>query len=149
MSNLDLPADVIGHMSAIGNTREPLDVCDSCQRAMLYGGLLYAGAVGSKLEEAQRALAVEGDIKATYRLMLDASEYAKAVILAMLEVVREDFAGACSLADEMNDEEYPLALKSFIEARTAFYVNPETGRVVLEPHDENGQAHGGPEAVAA
>lgn len=133
MGNLDLPADVIGHMAALGGTDKPLEMCPSCQRALIYGSLLYSGACGSSLSEARRALEA-GDILAAGALMADVEIHLQNSIRTQLEIAKEDFAGACNLVEHMTDDEYVIAMESFFRQRTEHYTNPDTGEIVFESH---------------
>lgn len=135
MSKLDLPPDVIGHMSALGGTEKELDMCPSCQRAIVYGVLLYVACAGAEVDDAQTAIKEFDAIDAAAHLNR-ASMAIKAAISSLLEVAKTDFAGACNLVPFMNDEEYGLAMQAFYEERTNHYTDPKTGHIVFEDHDD-------------
>lgn len=137
MSKLPLPPDVIGHMCALGGTQDPLQMCASCQRALTYSALLYLGAAGAELAEARNALnpfalaPIVAGAKATR-----ATELVQAAVQTLLEIVKVDFGDTCNLIEYMSDDEYRIALDAFYRARSDHYTDPETGKVVFEPHEE-------------
>lgn len=142
---LDLPPDVIGHMAGLGGTDEPFEMCPSCQRAIIYGTLLYAGAAGTELEDARAAispLSLSRNPAMALAHVDKATEMVKGVIRALIEFAKTDFASQCSIVEEMADGDYDIAIRAFHAARTAHYTDPDTGAIIFEPHGDEDEDDG-------
>lgn len=137
MSLLPVHPDVIGHMAAQGGTDEPFGMCPSCQRALLYGGLLYNGAALNEMEAAVAALE-KLDILAAGQHLSDAMTFVRSAVKTALEVATVDFHDNSSLIEDMTEDEWRTAMGSFFAARTDHYTDAETGTIVFEPHGEDG-----------
>lgn len=127
MTNAQLPPEIVGHMAGLGGTNENMQTCHSCQRAVVYGLIAHTGMAYDYVQEGDLTNA-EGHI-----------EYA---IRVLLEVAKHDMAGAIPQAADMDDEDWRIAMKAFVEARVGHYTDEGTGEIIFEPHGEEGEPIG-------
>lgn len=127
MMDSQLPPDVIGFMAALGGTNDPLELCPSCQRALIYAA---AAHLSSTLVAIQEFDASRARAHATFALR------------TLLDLVKVDFAGAVPGADEMDTEAHGLAITSFYDARVEHYCDGKTGAIIFEPHGDEGDPVG-------
>lgn len=122
-----LPPDVIGHMAGLGNTNDPLEACHSCQRAVIYATLAHIASAGASLSEGS---------------FLSADKHLSYATSTLLELAKLDFAGVVPDSDDMEEEDWKLAMMAFYQSRVEHYVDEGTGLVKFEPHDEDGEPAG-------
>ncbi|MFE9691226.1 hypothetical protein [Micromonospora sp. NPDC005806] len=60
----------------------------------------------------------------------------------MLELAKLDFAGAVPESDDMEDEDWRIAMLAYYESRVDRYTNMASGEIVFEPHDDEGDPVG-------
>lgn len=146
----ELQPDIAGHIASLGTTNDPLDMCHSCQRALLYGAMLYAGTLKSEVDRIKAAIQNSDPVDGNKAL--DGAIYHADSLVGMLaEFVRADFVGCLPGATDLNEEDWGIAITSFFDARCATYVS-EDGKVMFEPHesdDDKPDDEGDLEGVAA
>ncbi|MFY1620005.1 hypothetical protein [Micromonospora sp. WMMD736] len=122
-----LPPEIIGHLAGVTGTNEPMEACNSCQRAIMYGVMAHVTSAASALDAGfgSRATAI-GHLKVALRFLLD--------------YVKVDFLSVAPDAEDMTDEEWALAVMAFFEARIEHYCDMETGEIIFEPHDDDDPA---------
>lgn len=136
----EIQPDIAAYMATLGTTNDDLAVCNSCQRALLYGAMMYAGAVKADLEETQAGIAGFRPWDAVKALKA-AIGRADTLIRMLAEFAKADLIGSLPGAAEYSAEDWAMAMDSFFRARTEFYVSPE-GQIIFEPHTS---VEGGPE----
>jgi hypothetical protein len=127
MTDAKLPAEIIGHMAGLDATNEPLQACNSCQRAVIYGALGHLSTAHTYLQEGQIATAA-GHV-----------EYA---IDVLLEIAKLDLTIAVPGVEDTSNDEWRVTLAAFIESRIDHYTDADTGSIVFEPHNEDGEPTG-------
>lgn len=129
MIDNQLPLDVIGHMAGLGRTSEPLEVCHSCQRAIIYATLAHLASSAASLNEGSP---------------LTAMKHIRYAISVLVELAKVDFEAAVPGSDDLEQEDWEIAMMSFYQSRIEHYCDETTGAVVFEPHDGHGDPIGIP-----
>jgi hypothetical protein len=101
-------------------------MCDSCLRAVLYGALAHLGSAGADL--------IEGDEAGAARHLSYATT-------ALLEMAKLDFEGSADVED-LPEEDWRVAMLSFYQARVDHYTDADTGHIIFETHDDDGDPAG-------
>lgn len=129
-----LQPDIAGYMATLTSTEKPLEMCPSCQRALTYGALMYAGGVLADLQDADKAL--HGfRIGTAIDRVVTAQKRATFLIEILMQFVKVDLMASLPGADDLGEEDWKAAIGSFMTARCEHYFDPETGQIKFEPHD--------------
>lgn len=131
----DIQPDALGFMAALETTNEPLEMCYSCQRALIYGAMRYASTAAEQMEEAG---------KRTYTGSLASGAIGRArqqvdVLMGLLaQFIRVDFHGAMPSSLEMCKRDHDIAIEAFYQARLDKYV-AEDGTILRDKHNDDGE----------
>jgi hypothetical protein len=131
----EVQVDLRAYMATLETTHKPLVMCPSCQRALLYAAMAYAGSVQAQIEKATKELSRYRPSSAMDALV-SAAHYTTPLLQALVEFCRVDFIGAMEGAEELSPEDWSNGIASFYSARVDHYVDEETGEIRFEPHDE-------------
>jgi len=134
----ELQPDIAGHIASLDTTDDPWQLCDSCQRALIYGAMMYAGSIKGELADANKAIK-DGDAPGGVKALRAATHHAGVLVELLAEFVKADFIACLPGAEDLDPDDWAMAMSSFFEARTTHYVSPD-GKLIFEPHEpEDGE----------
>lgn len=141
--DLELQPDIKGYMAATGTTFQPMGICPSCLRSNIYGLMVIMAMVRTSLIDAEQkltravnthpanafALAIQAlaDVKA-------ADEKAQQATSIIGSMVKLDMVSSLPGAEDLSEEDWAIAMQSFYQARSEFYIRD--GKIHYEPHPD-------------